>query len=145
MYSVNQEALVFMMTIYGGILIGFIYELYKLFRKIFNPKVIITNMQDMIFWSIVTMVAFYTLIVSNQADLRYYNFMGFLIGVIMYHYFLAPSLSGALLGIVRILSIYIADVVKIFIFPCLVLKSMLKICFFKCKKNIGMLYCRSMK
>ncbi|MGV8146052.1 MAG: spore cortex biosynthesis protein YabQ [Alkaliphilus sp.] len=145
MYSINQEALMFMTTIYGGILIGFIYEMYKVFRKIFNPKAVITSIQDMFLLAMITMVTFYILIISNQADLRYYSFMGFFIGVIIYRYILATSLSDVLLGIVRILSNYVLDVLKICIFPYLMLKGIFKICFFRCKKNTSVLYCKLTK
>ncbi|MCD5415127.1 MAG: spore cortex biosynthesis protein YabQ [Clostridiales bacterium] len=142
MYSANQETLIFLTTIYGGILIGFIYELYKLFRKIFRPKTISTNIQDVFFWSIILMVVFYTLIVTNQADLRYYNFMGFMIGVIVYHCLLASCLRRTLLGIVNTLANYTMDVMKICMYPFLVGKRAVKIIFWHCKKNTDVLYCK---
>ncbi|WP_034328166.1 spore cortex biosynthesis protein YabQ [Alkaliphilus transvaalensis] len=117
MYSVYHETYILLATIYGGILIGFIYDLYKVFRGIFNPKKLATNLQDIFFWTIITIVAFYVLIFSNKGDLRFYNFLGFVIGVGIYYYLLSKKIIQALTFLVRLLKQFIRDLWKLITYP----------------------------
>ncbi|SDJ83758.1 spore cortex biosynthesis protein YabQ [Natronincola ferrireducens] len=117
MISTYQEAYILLVTIYGGILIGFIYDLYKIFRGIFNPKKIATLIQDFLFWLIISIVAFYVLIISNQGALRFYNFLGFLIGAIIYSFLLSDIVIRAVIFILRTMKKFIVDLYHIITYP----------------------------
>ncbi len=143
MYSVNQEAYILLATIYGGILIGFIFDLYKVVRGIFHPKKFATNLQDIIFWTIITLVAFYILIFSNHGDLRFYNFLGFMLGVGLYQYLLSKPIVKTLLLIIRVLKQVIVDLIQLIIYPCRVGICLLGVPYDYCKKKTKPVYYKS--
>ena len=93
-YSISQETYILFITICGGVLIGFMYDLYRIFRGLFNPKKIATMIQDLIFWVFIFIVAFYVLVFSNEGAVRYYNFLGFIIGASFYRFSLSASEIG---------------------------------------------------
>ncbi|SCX78112.1 spore cortex biosynthesis protein YabQ [Alkaliphilus peptidifermentans] len=143
MYSINQEAYILLATIYGGILIAFIYELYKIFRSILKPKKFATTLQDAIFWTIITAVSFYVLIFSNQGDLRFYNFLGFIIGILAYQYILSKPISKALNYILKITKEFLSDLWKLIIYPFQVGGSLIEVPYSYCKKKTKPVYYKS--
>lgn len=83
MYPI-EEIYVLLVTVYGGIFIGIIYDFYRGIRSHFNSHRIIRIAEDMLFWSAVTIMGFLILHRTNSYDLRYYNFSGFILGVVIY-------------------------------------------------------------
>lgn len=69
---VYYQAYVFLATFYGGIIIGFIYDLYKIYRSLLKPRKIIAVLQDLFFWCVVTIIALAVLLYSNNGELRWY-------------------------------------------------------------------------
>jgi spore cortex biosynthesis protein YabQ len=86
---VYYQAYVFLATFYGGIIIGFIYDLYKIYRSLLKPRKIIAVLQDLFFWCVVTIIALAVLLYSNNGELRWYIFMGFVLGAVMYNILLS--------------------------------------------------------
>ncbi|SET22485.1 spore cortex biosynthesis protein YabQ [Natronincola peptidivorans] len=140
MIPISQEAYILLATIYGGILIGFIYDLYKIFRKIFNPKKIATLIQDFLFWLIISVVAFYVLIVSNQGALRFYNFLGFVIGAATYTFFLSEIVTNAILFVLRILRSFFLDLYQLIKYPFVVGLCLIEVPYSYCKSKTKPIY-----
>lgn len=143
MYSVYHESYILLATIYGGLLIGFIYDLYKVFRGLFHPKKIATYLQDILFWTIISIVAFYVLIISNQGDLRFYNFLGFVIGVLIYHYLLSAKIIQTLLFMIRVIKELIGDLWKLLLYPLQVGFCLISVPYSYCKRKTKPLYYKS--
>lgn len=108
--SVQTQAYIFLSTLYGGIIIGFIYDLYRIFRYFFRPKKVATFIEDLAFWIIVTLISLYILISSNWGELRGYNFLGFLCGAVLYNKLLSRYIITLLVYIFK----YILKVLNIF-------------------------------
>ncbi len=140
MVPISQEAYIFFFTIYGGILIGFIYDLYKIFRRIFHPKRIATLVQDLIFWIIITTVAFYLLILSNQGELRFYNFIGFIIGSLIYNLALSKVASKSILIMVKHSQNFLGDLYQVAIYPFRLGLCLIKPACSYCKKKTKPIY-----
>ncbi|WZL75073.1 spore cortex biosynthesis protein YabQ [Clostridiaceae bacterium 35-E11] len=85
MSFVSDQMYVFSATLYGGIVIGFIYDLYRIFRRLFKPKKIAAIIQDLIFWIVISIAAVMVLLFSNDGQLRFYTFLGFITGALLYN------------------------------------------------------------
>jgi spore cortex biosynthesis protein YabQ len=140
LYSVNQEAYILLATVYGGILIGFIYDLYRVVRGIFHPKKFATSLQDIFFWTIISVVAFYILIFSNQGALRFYNFMGFAAGVLAYQYLLSGTVLKVVGVILKAVQRFIIDCVRLVLYPCRVGICLIEVPYTYCKKKTKPVY-----
>lgn len=140
MISLSQETYILLATIYGGILIAFIYDLYKIFRKIFHPKKIATFIQDFLFWLIISVVAFYVLIMSNQGALRFYNFLGFLIGAFAYTWLLSDAIIKTLLFILIKIKTFLLDFYQIIIYPLRVGLCLIEVPYSYCKTKTKPIY-----
>ncbi|AKL93635.1 spore cortex biosynthesis protein [Clostridium aceticum] len=145
MISISQETYILLATIYGGILIGFIYDLYKIFRRIFHPKKIATLIQDFLFWLIIAIVAFYVLIISNQGALRFYNFLGFLIGAATYTFLLSHIVVKGILLLLRAIKRFLYDLYQIIIYPFHVGLCLIEVPCSYCKRKTKPIYYKTKK
>ncbi|WDV45546.1 spore cortex biosynthesis protein YabQ [Clostridiaceae bacterium M8S5] len=99
----KDQVIIFLTTVYGGLIIGFIYDLYRVFRFFIRPKRVATIIEDLLFWILVSIISVGILFYSNWGQLRGYVFIGFLLGVIIYTLLLSRFVMKVLLKITRYL------------------------------------------
>ena len=78
------ELYTFLTSIYGGLMGGFTYDLYRTIRHYSKPKKIKTYIEDLLFWVIITLLCFYILIRSNYGEIRGYIILGIILGAYVY-------------------------------------------------------------
>lgn len=135
---VINQAHIFLTTIYGGIIIGFIYDIYRIFRYFLKPKKIATFIEDIIFWIIVSAISLLILFFSNWAELRWYIFLGFILGAFLYNKLLSKVIITGLITIVRYIYNIIKKVLYVLFYP-------LTIIFEYIRKPIDKIFIRSKK
>lgn len=140
MYSISQETYILLANIYGGILIGFIYDLYRIFRGLFLPKKIATMIQDLIFWILIFLIAFYLLVISNEGAIRYYNFLGFIIGASLYLVSISRLAIKSIIFFLRIIKSFVLDSYKLIKYPFTVTLCLIETPFNHCKNQIKPVY-----
>jgi len=69
-----------------GILVGVAFDFYRVLRGKIKPKRLITDIFDLLFAIIVTIIIFIALIYSNGGVIRIYVFVGVLLGEIIYYW-----------------------------------------------------------
>ncbi|MEG1284405.1 MAG: spore cortex biosynthesis protein YabQ [Romboutsia sp.] len=85
MIPFTQDVGSFYATIYGGIAIGLLFDIYRSIRSNFKIIKYISLVLDVIFWILVTSTIFITINVVENFDLRYYHFVALFIGFILYY------------------------------------------------------------
>lgn len=85
MIPFTQDVGSFYATIYGGIAIGLLFDIYRSIRSNFKSIKYISLVLDVIFWILVTSTIFITINVVENFDLRYYHFVALFIGFILYY------------------------------------------------------------
>lgn len=116
MYPV-EELYVLLVTVYGGILMGIIYDFYRGIRSNFNRGRIIRIIEDMLFWSVVTITGFLILHKTNSYDLRYYNVTGFILGVIIYFNTVSKYILRFFCRLIRLILVIIINLYYSIIYP----------------------------
>lgn len=139
-YSISQETCILLATIYGGVLIGFMYDLYRIFRGMFNPQKIATMVQDLIFWVFIFIVAFYVLVSSNEGAVRYYNFLGFMAGAVFYRFALSGLAIKGMIFLLETIKNFVLDTYKLIKYPFSVTLCLITGPYNYCKKQIKPLY-----
>jgi len=82
--SVTNQAYVFLCSVAGGIVIAFIYDIFRIKRKAVRTRSLMIQFEDLLFWIIVAVVMFAVVYYSNEGEIRGYIFIGTIIGVILY-------------------------------------------------------------
>lgn len=115
--SLMLELHIFLTSIYGGIIIGIIYDFYKSVRYLFKPKKIITYLGDFLFWIIMSCVFFYTLVKINWGEIRGYILFGFFLGIIIYGSIFSKYVYSIFIKLVGFIKEIICSTVSFIFYP----------------------------
>lgn len=80
-----EDVNIFYLTLYGGIAIGILFDLYRALRLNFKIVKKVSFIFDIIFWILTTIVIFTTINILERFDLRYYHFIALFLGFILYY------------------------------------------------------------
>lgn len=83
--EVNTQWVSFLTTLLIGLVLGFIFDFYRVMRGVFNLKTLMTFVFDGIYWMVAFMITFACLLFSNWAELRFYIFIGIISGWALYY------------------------------------------------------------
>lgn len=112
MYENNYlQVYVFLYTLYGGIIIGIIYDVVDV---IINKHIIKKrSLADMLFWAIAFAIIIGILFYVNNITIRSYVFIGFGLGWFMYFYILSGLIRKILLLLQKILHYIYTGILKV--------------------------------
>jgi len=85
MIPFTQDVSYFYATIYGGIIIGLLFDIYKVFKINFKAIKYCSLFFDTLFWILTTIIIFITINAIESFELRYYHFVALFIGFILYY------------------------------------------------------------
>ena len=81
---VTNQAYLFLIFIINGIIIGVLFDFFRILRKTIKTKDIITYFQDILFWLLTGFIILYSTFTFNNGEIRIFMFIAILIGVIVY-------------------------------------------------------------
>lgn len=84
METLQFQIFVFSITVYGGIIIGLVYDIYRAVKGVNKSKGLITSLWDILFLLTTLLIAVWAIFSSNYGDLRIYVFIGFIVGFFIY-------------------------------------------------------------
>lgn len=121
----KDQILIFLTTVYGGLIIGFIYDLYRVFRYFIKPKGLATLIEDLLFWILISIIAIGILFYSNWGQLRGYVLLGFILGVLIYSLLLSKIIIKAMIKIIGLLIKSIIYILRYLVLPLKYIKNIL--------------------
>lgn len=81
---VTNQAYLFLIFIASGVLIGLLFDLFRILRKTFKTSDIITYIEDLLFWVLTGIIILYFIFVFNNGEIRLFMFLAIVIGTIIY-------------------------------------------------------------
>ena len=81
---VVSQANLFLIFTLDGILIGVLFDIFRILRKSFKTADIVTYIEDTIFWLLTGGIVLYSIFVFNNGEIRLFMFIGILLGVSFY-------------------------------------------------------------
>ena len=81
---VTNQAYLFLIFIVNGIIIGVLFDFFRILRKTIKTKDAITYIQDILFWILTGFIILYSTFTFNNGEIRIFMFIAILIGVIFY-------------------------------------------------------------
>ena len=79
-----NQGYIFVIFILNGFLIGILFDIFRILRKSFKTKDIVTYIEDILFWIITGVFLLYSVFNFNDGEIRLYMFIAILIGVLLY-------------------------------------------------------------
>jgi spore cortex biosynthesis protein YabQ len=81
---VVSQANLFLIFTLDGILIGLLFDLFRILRKSFKTADVVTYIEDTIFWLLTGIIILYSIFVFNNGEIRLFMFIGILLGIAFY-------------------------------------------------------------
>jgi spore cortex biosynthesis protein YabQ len=79
----NQGRLI-IFGLLSGVITGALFDMYRLIRGFENPNKILTIIQDLLFWTLTSIVVFIFLMYTNEGYINFYVYVCLIIGVYLY-------------------------------------------------------------
>jgi spore cortex biosynthesis protein YabQ len=112
-----------MITIAAGLIIGILFDIYRIIRGFNNPGNFITAAADILFWLFAAILIFIYFLFTTNGELRYYTVVAVIIGLIIYfkiisRVFVKTVRWGVyyILKLLRLIIVYLFYPVKLFIY-----------------------------
>lgn len=132
MYINNLEQLksFFIFTVIG-IIIGILFDIFRISRKIFKTSDILTYIEDILFWLISGLIILFSIFLFNNGELRLYIFIGISIGILIYMLSISRYFIKINILIINYLKLIILKILHIIFKPLKFIFSIIKMILFK--------------
>ena len=114
--TINQ-AYLFLIFILNGLLIGIVFDVFRILRRSFKTPNVVTYLEDILFWIISVSIVLYSLFIFNNGEIRGYIFIGILFGIALYMLFFSKTIIKIFVKIILFCKKIIYSLFKIIIFP----------------------------
>lgn len=81
---INNQAYLFLIFTLDGIIIGLLFDFFRILRKIVKTNNLFTYLEDVIFWILTGILILYSIYFFNNGEIRLYMFLGIFLGVLGY-------------------------------------------------------------
>lgn len=123
MYANNLEQLIcFGYFISVGIIIGSIFDIFRIWRKTIHTSDIITNIQDILFCLITGIIIITSIFYFNNGELRLFIFIGIITGAIFYMLLISKYIMAISIKIIN----FVKKTVHLLIQPFIILINFTK-------------------
>jgi len=98
----SSQLATFIITVLTGMVLGGVFDFYRIMRGVFRPRWVLTSVADLLYWLLATVIVFGALLLGNWGELRLYVFLGLFAGIVSYYRFLSRWTIHLLIGIIRL-------------------------------------------
>jgi len=106
----QNQAYLFLVFSLTGVIIGFLFDFFRILRKAIKTPNIITYIEDILFWILTGLIILFNIWYFNDGEIRIYMFLGIIIGLLIY-------MSTLSKPIIHIFSKILQLVIKFFEIP----------------------------
>ena len=81
---ITNQAYIFMIFVIIGVIIGVLFDFFRILRKSIKTKDFVTYIEDVLFCILTGIILLYSIFTFNSGEIRIYIFIGVLFGVLIY-------------------------------------------------------------
>ena len=111
MIPFTQDLSSFYATIYGGLIIGLLFDINRALKSNFKILKYFSIVFNIIFWILATIIIFITINAIEFFDLRYYHFLALFIGFLLYYNTISKFILKILNTILRSIVLLIKNTI----------------------------------
>ena len=129
MQEVYNQLFCLLIFIITGIVIGILFDIFRILRKSFKTADFITYLEDIIFWILTGCIMLFSIFIFNNGEIRSYVFIGIAIGIISYMLIISRFFVKISVSIIKFIKKVLSYPIKLIknIFTKIILKPTLKI------------------
>ena len=114
---VTNQAYLFLIFTINGIIIGLLFDIFRILRRSFKTSDIITYMQDVLFWILTGFILLYSIFIFSNGEIRFYMFLAVFLGSLIYMLIFSKYFIEINVKIILIFKNVIGKILAIIIFP----------------------------
>lgn len=119
---VSNQAYLFLVFIVNGVIIGLLFDFFRIARKVVPTNDFVTYMEDILFWILAGATVLYSIFIFNNGELRLFMFLGIILGAFAYMILVSSYIIKINVKIINMLMIPFKIIFKIihklFFKPC---------------------------
>lgn len=131
--EINQEADFFLQSVLAGILLLFMYDILRIFRRIVPHGGVAVGIEDLCYWVVGSVAIFHMIFQKNDGILRGFTMLAIFLGMTVYHFTISKAF-------VKYLSLLLNTMIKWMIAPFRwifkKLSAGIHFCFYRIKKRM---------
>lgn len=81
---ITNQAFLFLIFTLDGLIIGLLFDFFRILRKSFKTPNFVTYIEDILFWILTGFLVLYSIFTFNNGEIRFFIFLGIGIGIILY-------------------------------------------------------------
>lgn len=90
---INSEFSIFLAFILIGIIISFLFDFFRILRRVYQTPDFLTIIEDIAFWIISGIILLSGIFILNEGKIRAYLFIGLFTGIIFYIITLSKTIT----------------------------------------------------
>lgn len=106
----QNQAYLFLVFSLTGIIIGVLFDFFRILRRSIKTPNVITYIEDILFWILTGLLVLYNIWYFNNGEIRIYMFLGIILGILIY----MSTLSNI---IIKIFSKILQTIIKVLELP----------------------------
>ena len=114
---VQNQTYLFLVFSLTGVIIGILFDFFRILRKSFKTSDIITYLEDIIFWILTGFIVLYNIWYFNNGEIRLFMILGIIMGAIIYMLTLSNIIIKIFYEIINTLKKIILKLIKILELP----------------------------
>ena len=113
--NIKTQSFTFIIFIFVGILIGIVFDIFRIIRRSFKTPDFITYIEDILFWIISGTLLLFCIFTFNNGELRLYLFVSIILGNLIYIFTLSKyfiKVNTYLINILKKILYYFYSIIK---------------------------------
>lgn len=106
----QNQAYLFLVFSLTGVIIGVLFDFFRILRRSIKTPNVITYIEDILFWILTGLLVLYNIWYFNNGEIRIYMFLGIILGILIY----MSALSNI---IIKIFSKILQTIIKVLELP----------------------------
>lgn len=112
---VENQAYLFLVFSFTGMLIGILFDFFKVLRKTYKTLDVITYIEDILFWILTGILIIYNIWFFNDGEIRLFMILGIIIGALLYtltiSYFVIKIINF-IMSKIKIITTFLCKIIK---------------------------------
>ena len=121
-----EQAYLFLIYFISGMLIGVLFDIFRILRRIFKTLDFVTYIEDSLFWILTGGFILFILFKFSNGEIRLYSIMGFVIGGISYILTISKPFIKINVKIITLIKNIIYKIISVLAYPIKLIFKLLR-------------------
>lgn len=134
--SIDIQIYYFLSTVAAGMIIGIMFDIYRIVRGFNYLNRFITAVSDFLFWILAAVITFIFFLYTNNGDLRYYTFVGLILGLFIYFKLISRFFMNSLRLVIYYVLKFFRIIIILLFFPIKLIRYFFRYAAYKSREAV---------